>query len=92
MEFHEWEQLELDPTPRPPVLLTRNQIQVPQPAVEGEDKIINNTEPDQPVDQWSDDEVAPEVNSLENERQKQPVQRRLEPNNFVESSSPEEQF
>ena len=59
LEIDEWEQLDPDTIPRPPILVPRNWIQIPQPAVEQEKELINNPIVEQQADQLSD-QVASE--------------------------------
>ena len=58
LEIDELDQLDPDPISRPPVLVPRNRIQVPQPAVEQEEGVINNPIVEQPANELSD-QVAP---------------------------------
>ena len=90
LEIDEWEQLDPDPIPRPPILVPRNRIQVPQPAVGQEDGVINNPIVEQSADQLGG-QAAPDSNSRENdpEYQRQLVQRQLESHSVGESRSPD---
>ena len=90
LKIDEWEQLDPDSIPRPPILVPRNRIQVPQPVVQQEKELINSPIVEQPDDQLGD-QVVPDTNSRENdpEYQGQLVQRQLESPSVEESRSPD---
>ena len=90
LKIDEWEQLDPDPIPRPPILVARNRIQVPQPAVQQENELINSPIVEQPADQLGD-QVAPDTNSRENDPEYQGhlVQRQLESPSVGYSRSPD---